>query len=95
MTDRSLSRRTFLKAGALGGAVAAASEPHAGPSGHGEIRGPSLPPFDLEDVSIATLQERMASGAETSRSITNKYLARIIAQTSVLRGGCWALGSGR
>ena len=73
MTDRSLSRRTFLKAGALGGAVAAASEPHAGPSGHGEIRGPSLPPFDLEDVSIATLQERMASGAETSHSITNKY----------------------
>ena len=37
----------------------------------------SLPPFDLEDVSITTLQERMASGAETSRSITEKYLARI------------------
>jgi amidase len=82
MTDRSLSRRTFLKAGALGGAAAVASELHAGLSGHGESRGPSLPRFDLEDVSIATLQERMASGAETSRSITTKYLARIAALDS-------------
>jgi amidase len=33
--------------------------------------------FDLEEVTIAELQQRMATGRETSRSIVNKYLARI------------------
>jgi amidase len=33
--------------------------------------------FDLEEVTIAELQQRMATGRETSRSIVEKYLARI------------------
>jgi amidase len=33
--------------------------------------------FDLEEVTIAELQQRMATGRETSRSIVDKYLARI------------------
>ena len=78
MTDHTLNRRAFLKAGALGSVTGiAANGLHAGGTGEGGFPALSLPPFDLEDVSVTTLQERMASGAETSRSITEKYLARI------------------
>jgi len=34
-------------------------------------------PFDLEEATIADLQQRMQSGRETSRSLVEKYLARI------------------
>ena len=38
----------------------------------------STPPrFDLEEATIAALQQRMASGQDTSRSLVDKYLARI------------------
>jgi len=35
------------------------------------------PAFDLEEATIADLQQRMQSGRETSRSLVDKYLARI------------------
>jgi amidase len=35
------------------------------------------PRFDLEELSIAELQQRMQSGQETARSIAQKYIARI------------------
>jgi amidase len=35
------------------------------------------PTFDLEEATIADLQQRMQSGRETSRSLVDKYLARI------------------
>jgi amidase len=35
------------------------------------------PAFDLEESTIADLQQRMESGRETSRSLVQKYLARI------------------
>ena len=38
---------------------------------------PASSPFDLEEATIATLQQRMQSGQETSRSLVDKYLARI------------------
>src|SRR5580765_304421 len=38
---------------------------------------PAPPRFDLEEVTIAALQQRMASGQETSRSLVDTYLARI------------------
>jgi amidase len=38
---------------------------------------PPAATFDLEETTIAELQQRMASGRETSRSIAEKYLARI------------------
>lgn len=38
---------------------------------------PSPPPFDLEEATIVTLQQRMQAGQETSRSLVDKYLARI------------------
>ena len=38
---------------------------------------PSQPPVRLEEATIADLQQRMQSGQETSRSLVDKYLARI------------------
>ena len=38
---------------------------------------PAPAAFDLEEATIATLQQRMQSGQETSRSLVDKYLARI------------------
>jgi amidase len=38
---------------------------------------PSRAPFDLDEATIADLQQRMQAGTETSRSLVEKYLARI------------------
>jgi len=38
---------------------------------------PSPPSFDLDEATMADLQLRMQSGRETSRSLVEKYLARI------------------
>src|SRR5258706_5866118 len=38
---------------------------------------PRLAPFDLEEATVADLQQRMADGGETSRSVVEKYLTRI------------------
>jgi amidase len=38
---------------------------------------PAAAPFDLEEATIASLQQRMQSGQDTSRSLVDKYLARI------------------
>ncbi len=38
---------------------------------------PARPAFDLEETTIAELQQRMTSGRDTARSIAEKYLARI------------------
>jgi amidase len=38
---------------------------------------PHVAPFDLAEATIGDLQQRMSSGRETSRSLVDKYLARI------------------
>src|SRR5215813_8178782 len=38
---------------------------------------PRVTAFDLEEATIADLQQRMTAGHETSRSLVDKYLARI------------------
>jgi amidase len=38
---------------------------------------PAPPPFDLEEATIAALQQRMQSGQDTARSLVEKYIARI------------------
>jgi amidase len=38
---------------------------------------PTRPAFDLEEATIAELQQRMRSGQETARSLVEKYVARI------------------
>jgi len=37
----------------------------------------ALPPFDLEEATIASLQQRMETGRDTARSLAEKYIARI------------------
>lgn len=75
-----MKRRTFLRTGlagtafalspALGARGAKQTEPSA--SGAAPIK-----PFEFEETSIADLQEAMRSGRQTSRRITEAYLARI------------------
>jgi hypothetical protein len=37
---------------------------------------PARPPFELEEATIADLQQRMQSGRATARSLAEQYLAR-------------------
>jgi len=81
MTD-GLSRRAFLRYGA--GAVAGSAIPgrlgHVAPSAGAQQAAPLLAAptdFDLEETTIAQLQESMRSGARTSHAICAAYLARI------------------
>ena len=77
--DRSIDRRVFLRYGAIGGAMAAVAVPGgtmAAPAG--SDRPPaSGQAFELEEATIAELQQRMKSGKDTARSLVEKYLARI------------------
>src|SRR3954469_4205976 len=57
-------RRLLIAAALCAGAAAAAQSP-------------APQRFDLEEATIAVLQQRMQSGQETSRSLVDKYLARI------------------
>ena len=54
----------------VGAPAAQAAPPEPPPSA-------TPPTFDLEEATIDALQEKMASGAETARSLAEKYLARI------------------
>jgi amidase len=69
-----LNRRHFLRISALTGAAAITGCNRALPSGNDD---PSRTPFELEEKTIAELQDMMKSGQLTARSITEKYLARI------------------
>src|SRR5881397_1240201 len=74
MTNR-LSRRSFLHYGAdaVTGTVVVGQvgAPHAAP-----LRATTAD-FDLEEATVAQLQDAMRTGARTSRSICAAYLARI------------------
>ena len=80
------ARREFLRASLLGTAAiatAAAAKPLAarGASGAGTPRAAAysgdVSAFELDEITISDLQDAMRSGKMTSRSITEKYLARI------------------
>src|SRR6476620_2914089 len=72
-----LDRRSLLRLGAIGGAAAlapGAMRPEPAPT----APSPSgVPPFELEEASIADLQKRMESKQDSSRSLCEKYMARI------------------
>lgn len=76
-SSSNLSRRAFVGVGlagalsAVAGSIpmAAASEPHRVIA--------SAPEFELEDATIAQLQQWMASGRHTSRDLCEMYLKRI------------------
>jgi amidase len=88
--EKGTHRRRFLRAGAMAGAAAAlapvlrssqievrdnAGEENNGPAntnGRDEVKR-----FELDEITIAQLQEGMKSGMHNARSIAEKYLARI------------------
>src|SRR6266566_1076910 len=73
MTDR-LSRRSFLQYGAA--AVTGSVMVRPGGARHAAPL-PVHADFELEEATIAQLQDAMRTGARTSRSICAAYLARI------------------
>jgi amidase len=72
-----LTRRSLIRYGALGSAAAAARPLAARESAPTAPSTPSVPAFDLDEATIADLQKRMASGAESARTLVAKYSARI------------------
>jgi amidase len=78
-----LSRRQLLQLGVAGAALlgserASAASPASADAG-------TAPPGSLDEIGLDELQARMASGAETSRSITQKYLDRITQRDGRIR----------
>ncbi len=73
-------RRRFLQTSLLGGASAVLLPAFAAPGGSAPP--PTAPPvaaFELDETTTGDLQQGMASGKFTARSLAEKYLARIAA----------------
>lgn len=81
----SIDRRQFVRRGvAVGAGIALAGRPAMGDEVRDEVRdgagaptGRPLPPFALEEVTVAELQAGMASGRYTAHGIAERYLERI------------------
>ena len=73
------SRRSLFRYGAAGGAAALADRAIASATAPArpEPGAAEVPAFELEEVSIANLRKRMESGQDSSRSLVEKYAARI------------------
>ncbi len=75
----SIDRRQFLQAG-VAGSVGVAAGRLAGDdlAAAGQASRPApLPPFDLQEATLADLQKKMQSGEESARSLVDKYRRRI------------------
>ena len=76
-----ISRRDFIRASAVGGAVVAAGPVACSrekiPSADPTPSAPSPTPFELDELTLGELREGMESGRFTARSLTEKYLVRI------------------
>src|SRR3954470_6460967 len=78
-----MDRRKFVRLGAIAGAIAVRGKPLGGQPAQAATsvaaakRGFTIPPFELEEATIADLQTAMSSGRMTARSITQLYLNRI------------------
>src|SRR2546429_9953557 len=72
-------RRRFLQTSLLGGVGTAILPALAGARELADTSTPAaqVRPFELDEVTIADLQAGMSSGKFNSRSLTEKYLARI------------------
>ena len=72
------SRRNFLRAG-LVTSVASAAYPALGAARVIDQQSPDVIPreFELDELTIDDLQQAIQSGKYSSRSLTEKYLARI------------------
>jgi amidase len=74
-------RRSFLKTALIGGSVATLTPLYPALGAAREIECPpatvNVKPFELDEITIAELQEGMQSGRFTARSLVEKYSARI------------------
>ena len=70
-----MRRRDFIKTGAITGAIAITHPITANSSKRSPEATP--PAFDLDEITISELQQGMASGKFTARSLVKKYLDRI------------------
>jgi len=84
-----IDRRSLLRTGAYAGAAvtlagrsaeAAVVAPPTSPSSSSS----TIPAFELDELTVVDLQKRMASGADSAKTLCEKYIARIEA---VDRGG--------
>src|SRR5215475_3907643 len=76
-----IKRRDFIRVGMLSGVAAAVGcnrHPQSPVSGAAN-QAPAVGSFELDEKTIADLQEAMKSGDLTARSIAEKYLSRIAA----------------
>jgi amidase len=76
-----IKRRDFIRIGILSSfTVAIGCDRHPGPSSSGALNQSSAAgSFELDEKTIAELQEAIKSGSLTARSIAEKYLSRIAA----------------
>jgi amidase len=72
-----LTRRGFIESSVKMGAAASLSVPAFGRAERENSTAPDVKPFELDEITIAELQDGMKSGKYTARSITEKYLQRI------------------
>lgn len=73
-----INRRRFIASTLIGaGGLAAGCTPDAPPSLSNPDVFPHIPPFELDEVTVAELAEGMESGRWTARSIAELYLGRI------------------
>jgi amidase len=74
-------RRSFLKTALIGGSVATLTPIYPALGAAREIECPAaagdVKPFELDEITIADLQEGMKSGRFTARSLVEKYSGRI------------------
>lgn len=78
-----MQRRKFLKASSLAGltfsTLGASSFTSSAKDNHGRVADYVAAPFDLEEITITELQDRMHAKKLTSRSLCEIYLKRIAA----------------
>jgi amidase len=80
-----MKRRTFFKTTALSGSVLALAGVAACTQQPVQIAKPDLAAFDLNEITIDTLQQKMTSGELSSVEICQKYLERIKLVDPVLK----------
>jgi amidase len=77
-----MNRRTFVRSTVASLAIGSAIDPACSPRGERPAQTPRAngtnePAFELEEATIKSLQDAMASGKHTARSLTDLYLKRI------------------
>jgi amidase len=78
-----MKRRRFVTCGAAAGVVGLAGGEASGAVREQAVAAPAepvvVPPFELDEVSVADLQKRMSAGETSARRLAEAYLARIAA----------------